>query len=192
MMESTKTAIVLTAVILAAAGTALVLKKPPAQPIPSEVTTLTQRPALTAANDAVPEDMIDSYLSEHGSTKAFGGRVFCAHEEMGRDDNSETNPVKVYVWAYCTEYYRVGRDIKTGSAMSVPLVLTLKRIEGIDTIMAYKMPRNGSFYAPDVREMFPENIQDAILLADTEDYANRIQRLEHAVAEKRDTYFKTH
>ena len=66
----------------------------------------------------------------------------------------------VYAWVYYAEYSFDGADVKMESASHIPTVVTFDTsADGSDSstydVIEYWIPRNGSYYAKDIREKFP-------------------------------------
>jgi heat shock protein HslJ len=74
----------------------------------------------------------------------------CEWAELGRGSH------ELYIWAYCTGYLPGG--IRT--AASLPVVLALSD-DG--RILSMRVPGDGSLYEPDVRSLFPVDVQALIL-----------------------------
>jgi hypothetical protein len=62
---------------------------------------------------------------------------------------------EVYVWAICQV-----ADSDKGTAMSAPAVIYLAEDKSIEKV---EVPRDGSLYSIDIRQMFPQELQGKIL-----------------------------
>jgi len=130
----------------------------PTQPQEQNIQTTVPLPV----SEALIEEQLKAYLPKIGQP-AYNGQVFCAHYLYGFDENKENNLVKVYVWAYCEEYYQENGQLKMGFGVSEPVLVTMEAKDGALVAKSYKEPGNGSLYAPSIKEMFPEKYtQDAI------------------------------
>jgi hypothetical protein len=110
--------------------------------------------------DSSFDDSITSYLVEQVGITGFGGKVFCAFEYL----DSEKDPAgNIYVWALCQEYYLEGGAITAGSGISLPVALETQDENGQFQIIAHRVPGDGSYYGPDVREIFPRGTWRQIL-----------------------------
>jgi hypothetical protein len=72
-------------------------------------------------------------------------KAWCEFEVWGREENT------LFVWALC--------EARSGAAASVPAVVGIKG----DKAISVKVPRNGGNYAPDVKALFPEAVQQRIM-----------------------------
>jgi len=78
-----------------------------------------------------------------------GSEGLCEWEILGKNDK------EVYVWAMCQV-----ASSSDGAATSAPAVIELDS-EG--NIRSVKMPGDGSYYVPDIRKLFPEDLHEKIL-----------------------------
>lgn len=124
-----------------------------APPLPtataSQPPTATAPPSPTAAPEyarwkAYQEALSTAFLPADGTD----GDGVCEWELLGRVKR------EVYVWAMC----QTAGDPE-GAAVSAPAVLNLDERGNIRCV---DMPRDGALYGPDVRELFPGQVQQVI------------------------------
>jgi Domain of unknown function (DUF4932) len=77
-----------------------------------------------------------------------GEAVACAFDELGRRTD------KIYAWVLCQSFAASSATPSGGT--SVPVVL---KIGSAGNFVSHKLPRDGSAYAPDLRNLFPANMQ---------------------------------
>jgi hypothetical protein len=79
--------------------------------------------------------------------KAFvnDAKAWCEFEVWGREENT------LFVWALC--------EARSGATVSAPAVVGIKGDKAINV----KVPRDGSYYAQDVKALFPEAVQKRII-----------------------------
>lgn len=94
---------------------------------------------------------IDKYIRQEVMSPNFGGEVFSAYEIL----DSDRKKGELYIWALIQEYYKEGTGIEQGTGMSVPMVLKIERTGDSLTVLSHTLPRDGSFYAEDIKDMFP-------------------------------------
>ena len=90
--------------------------------------------------DALARAFFSSYLTPE--------EVVCEWVILGQADQ------EVYVWAHCASIYSAGP-----SQASIPTVIHI-RIDG--SVQSAEIPGSGTSYGPDIRQMFPPNIQEMI------------------------------
>jgi hypothetical protein len=113
-------------------------------------------------SEALINDQLKSYLPRI-LEPAYNGKVFCSSHLYGFDENKSTNMVQAYVWAYCEEYFQENGQIKMGSGVSEPVLVTLELQNGILGVQGHQEPGNGSLYAPSIKEMFPEKYYNEVI-----------------------------
>lgn len=147
--------------------------QPPSQSMPPTTspspTPISSQPTATIPSDEERWEMVQGALasafltSDH--TPAQG---LCEWEILGQSNR------EIYVWAMCQI-----ADDPEGMAMSAPAVIHLGedgRISNVD------VPRDGSYYGPDVRELFPKRVEKIIFShdIDTEAMWDHIQKRHHS------------
>jgi len=102
-------------------------------------------------------DSIEKYLYNKVIKPSFGGKVFSSYKVLGTEEN------KIYVWAYLQEYFKQEGKITKGTGWSVPLILNVDWQQDQINIINYEAPRDGDYYAEDIRKYFPKAIQKIII-----------------------------
>ncbi|WP_079504431.1 hypothetical protein [Mesobacillus jeotgali] len=100
---------------------------------------------------AEDQQEIEKYIRQEVMSANFGGEIFSAYEILGSDHEKS----ELYIWALIEEYYREGTNIEQGTGMSVPMVLKVDQTESPLKVLSHTEPRDGSFYAADIKDMFP-------------------------------------
>jgi hypothetical protein len=95
---------------------------------------------------------IEKYLDTVIGISAFGGEVFCAYEPLKTEQGVEDT---IFIWALCMEYYLEQDSLMIGSGISLPVALRIQGKNGQYKVIDHLMPRNGTYYGPDVRSIFP-------------------------------------
>lgn len=106
------------------------------------------------SNTAVSEEEeqeIERYIRQELMSPNFGGEIFTAYEILASSEEKD----EIYLWALIKEFYKEGDNVEEGSGMSVPIVLKVDRSEGAFKVTGHTLPRDGSFYADDIKDMFP-------------------------------------
>ena len=96
--------------------------------------------SIALASRPIPENTATML----GKALVNDAKAWCEFEIWGREENT------MFVWALC--------EARTGTTVSAPAVVGIKG----DKAISVKVPRDGSFYAPDVKALFPEAVQRRI------------------------------
>jgi hypothetical protein len=121
---------------------------------PVSTLTLTLFPLMpTITPTTIPTTKVERWMEyENALALAFlpwSGNGLCEWELLGQSEH------EVYVWAICQI-----ADSPEGAAMSAPAVIYLKENNSIEKV---EIPRDGAQYSVDIRQMFPQNLQEKIL-----------------------------
>jgi len=107
----------------------------------------------TITPTTLPTTKVERWMEyENALALAFlpwSGNGLCEWEILGQSGH------EVYVWAICQI-----ADSPEGAAMSAPAVIYLTENNSIEKV---KVPRDGSYYSVDIRQMFPRKLQEKIL-----------------------------
>ncbi len=140
--------------------------------------------AVTPSVSISQVEHVDEYLATNVGTSSFGGEVFCASEPLDADQGAGG---EMYLWVYCMEYYPEEGSLVRGSGVSVPVALHIEERDGHYEITDHRLPRDGEYYGPNVRDIFPESTWSQIMPQTDEErerYNDRAKRLEEE-AERR-------
>lgn len=143
--------------------------------------------SINKEENRADEAFIKRYLEENIGIAAFGGKVFCAYDVLG--EKREGIIINEYLWALCLEYYLKDENLKEGSGISLPVALA---IEEQGQIVSHRIPRDGSYYGPDIREIFPKKYHVKIFpqAPDYLEYNQRAKRLSEETQKEAESYFK--
>ena len=106
--------------------------------------------------------IIENYIRSEYRTGGSLGNTFVAVDILGSDKGKG----EVYIWALIQEYSfdETGAEVESGA--SLPFVLDVD-MDGGFAITGSRIPRDGSMFSEDVKNIFPDGLQDEIL-----DYSN--------------------
>ncbi len=96
---------------------------------------------------------VNGYLEKNIIKAKQNGEIFAEYHELGRSTN------KLFIWGYIAELYKTDNEIKTATAISLPLVIEFSENEFI----GHQTPRDGSYYSKDIKDMFPKALHDNVL-----------------------------
>lgn len=136
-----------------------------------------------APPDLALKDSITSYLAEQIGISGFGGEVFCAFEYLQPPPDAEG---EIYIWALCLEFYREEDRTLEGSGISLPVALQISEQNGQLQIASHLTPGDGSYYGPDVKEIFPASTWGKIFPDGEEEQDHYNLRASRLMSEARD------
>jgi len=111
-------------------------------------------------NDPALDQRVNDYLVEHIAIIGFGGEAFCVHEMLSPKIRTAG---EIYIWAYCQEYTLEQGLVNAGSGISLPAALQTRQNNDQVEITGHLVPRDGSYYGPDVRSIFPKSTWPQIM-----------------------------
>ena len=118
----------------------------------------------TTLNDELSV-FIDGQISEHHykEGRTDGNFIVISHKVLGVDGSFDKTTV--YMWVMYKEYGFENGHITEETASHIPTVITVKRTgkHRHYKLVEYWTPRDGSYYADDVREKFPLNLRSKAL-----------------------------
>jgi hypothetical protein len=123
---------------------------------------------------------IERYVRQEVMSPNFDGKIFSAHEILVTNEEKG----EIYLWALIEEYYKEGTEVEQGSGMSVPMVLKVDHSGDSLKVISHTLPRDGSYYADDVKDMFPYFAELKALDYPSIHIKKLIKEVETEVAEK--------
>lgn len=127
------------------------------------------------------QTMAESEPAHFENTKSFVSMRIYLLEEVARDTK-----YNVYAWVLEESYYMEESEVKKDSAASVPHKFVVENIEGVFTVTDSRTPRDGSYYAEDMKNIFPGSV-----ISDMEDVSRdgTISRLSDDITRQVNLYF---
>jgi hypothetical protein len=132
-----------------------------------------------------PEEIKEFLIGKIGAS-AFGGKIFCAYQVMGTDQENQT--IKIYLWVLVQEYYVSKQSLQEGTATSEPVVLFVTIQNGKYQIFDYKDAGESYQY---LTVNFPPNILPLIRLP-ADEYNQRVASLLSETRKEAEAYFGIH
>lgn len=115
------------------------------------------------------EEQIIEY--HHGGYKS--GEFYCTDFKV-LGTNKDKENTTVYMWVLYSEYDKVNGKIEDVSGAHIPTVITVKKTDSSQyELVEYWEPRDGSYYAEDIKDKFPWYLHGKAL--DTERYIKEQQ-----------------
>ena len=139
-------------------------------------------------NEEEIEKAIMTYIIEKGdnekhnkNAKTFASMRIYLIEEKERD-----TLYNIYAWVLEEKYYLENNKIKPDSGSSIPYKFVVEKIEGKFTVTDSRIPRDGSYYSDDMRNIFPISVIDYM----NEIYTDgTIDRLQLDIQQQKELYF---
>lgn len=102
----------------------------------------------------------DSEVKHHDNEKTFVAfRPYLYH---GTEKKEKYAKYYVYAWVLEEKLYTENNIIKKDSGSSIPYMFTVERHGDKYTVTDSRIPRDGSFYAEDIKNIFPKSVRDDI------------------------------
>jgi len=87
-------------------------------------------------NEIISSEMIKEFLIEKIGASAYGGKVFCAYQIIGTEQENQT--IKIYLWVLVQEYYVAKQSMLEGAATSEPVAVFVIMRNGTYQISGYR------------------------------------------------------
>ncbi|MBO5096158.1 MAG: helix-turn-helix transcriptional regulator [Clostridia bacterium] len=95
----------------------------------------------------------DSEPTHHENEKTFASMRVYLIEEKERDKH-----YNIYAWVLEEKHYLENDEIKQDSGSSIPYKFVVKSIDGKFTVTDSRIPRDGSYYSVDMKNIFPDSV----------------------------------
>lgn len=126
------------------------LKYAPAMHLDDEEMELAVRDYLVAHGE--------SEEKHHDNAKTFVAfRTYLYH---GIEETEEYAKYYVYAWVLEEKLYTENNIIKEDSGSSIPYMFTVERYGDKYAVTDSRIPRDGSYYAEDIKNIFPKSVRD--------------------------------
>ena len=131
-------------------------------------------------DDVNLEKVIKDYLSiNNGNIKTFiAMKTYLITE---RNNNYD-----VYAWVLEKGYYQDNNEIIENSSSSIPYKFEIEKIDNEFIVKSYIMPRDGSYYYKDMKDIFPSSVLKEMDNIHTD---GTIERLDLEIQEQVELYF---
>ena len=131
---------------------------------------------------------IENYVVANGDEyrKDANSKTFASMRVFLIDEKKENNLFYVYAWVLEGKYYLENNEIKESSGSSIPYKFVIKKKDGKFIVVDYKIPRDGSYYPKDIKNIFPRDVRSFI---DDVHSDGTIKRLQLDIDEQTKLYF---
>ncbi len=123
----------------------------------------------------------DNESTHHENEKTFASMRIYLLEEIERDMH-----YNIYAWVVSEKYYLENDEIKQDSGSSIPYKFVVENIDGEFVVTDSRIPRDGSHYADDMKNIFPRSVRN-----DMDEIYNdgTIERLQLDIQQQTELYF---
>ena len=136
---------------------------------------------LITNSGKLSSEQIISYL-EANASMGFGGKAFCEYIDLGNQEIGYLNYQSVK--ALCQEFYVENGSLIEGTGEVGPRVIMYKSLQNETNIIGHNSPRDGSYYADDIKLLFA-NPEEALKSPDN----SIVEALEKKVDDRAKQYF---
>ena len=140
-------------------------------------------------NDEEIEIAVRNYLIEKGDNESKhydGEKTFVSMRVFLLDEVTKDDHYNFYAWVLEGKYYLENNEIKESSGSSIPYKFVIKKKDGKFIVVDYKIPRDGSYYPKDIKNIFPRDVRSFI---DDVHSDGTIKRLQLDIDEQTKLYF---
>lgn len=140
-------------------------------------------------DDAAIDVAVKNYIVEMGdaATKHHDGeKTFACVRTFLLEEKEAEKRYYVYAWVVDGRYYLENGEVKQDSASSMPYVFVVEKIDDEYMVTDSRIPRDGSYYAKDMKNMFPLSVRRDMEQMQLD---GSLERMILEVEEKADLYF---
>lgn len=132
---------------------------------------------------------INSYIvnRNESSSKKYQDEKWFSASRIYKIEEKEDATTIVYAWVLEESYYKKDNEIMKDSGSSIPYQFTLKKNEQGYEVITYQTPRDGTYYAEDMKEIFPKDVLDNLNNVYSD---NTIEELSLSIEGQVSQYFK--
>ena len=123
----------------------------------------------------------DSSPKHHDNEKTFVSMRIYLLEEKDKNKHYE-----IYAWVLEEKNYLENNEIKEDSSSSIPYKFVVKKVEDNFIVVDSRIPRDGSYYADDMKNIFPKSVRNDMKNVYTD---GTIERLSLSVEQQTRLYF---
>lgn len=123
----------------------------------------------------------DSELKHNGNEKTFVSMRVYLIEEKERDKH-----YNIYAWVLEEKHYLENDEIKQDSSSSIPYKFVVKSVDGKFSVTDSRIPRDGSHYSADMKNIFPNSVRNAMNEVHTD---GTIEKLKMDIQKQLNLYF---
>lgn len=141
----------------------------------------------------LPEKEIESAIIEYVENKGDkeekydNEKTFASMRVYLIEEKEEFTKFNIYAWVLEERAYLENNEIKQSSGSSIPHKFVVEKIDGKFVVTNVRIPRDGSYYADDIKDIFPTSVRYNMDEIHTD---GTIDELELEVKQKAEDYFE--
>ncbi len=112
----------------------------------------------------------DNEPTHHENEKTFASMRVYLLEEIEKDMH-----YNIYAWVVSEKYYLENDEIKQDSGSSIPYKFVVEYIDGEFVVTDSRIPRDGSYYTDDMKNIFPSSVRNDMDEVYTDGTIERLQ-----------------
>lgn len=97
----------------------------------------------------------DKDPAHHENEKTFASMRVYLLEEIEKDMH-----YNIYAWVVSEKYYLENDEIKQDTGSSIPYKFVVKYVNGEFVVTDSRIPRDGSYYTDDIKNIFPSSVRN--------------------------------
>lgn len=146
-------------------------------------------PPIDIKEDEIYFSIID-YVTSKGDSEPKhyeNEKTFASMQVFLLEEVEEDKLYNVYAWVVTEKHYLENGEIKKDSGSSIPHKFVVENIDGIFTVIDSRIPRDGSYYSDDMRNIFPNSVKDYM---DNVHIDGTVERLQMEIEHQAKLYFQ--
>ena len=140
-------------------------------------------------NDEEIEIAVKNFLVDKGdkeSKRYEDSKTFVSMRVFLLEEIEKDKKYNLYAWVLEGKYYLENNEIKQDSGSSIPHKFVVEKVDGVFKVTDYKIPRDGSYYVKDIKDIFPREVERSM---DDVHSDGTVKRLQLDIDEQTKLYF---
>ncbi len=132
---------------------------------------------------------IENYLLEKSESEPKhheNEKPFVSIRNYLTEEKNNHKLYNVYAWVLEEKYYLENNEIKQDSSSSIPYMLVVEHIDDEYKVTGSRIPRDGVYYAEDMKNIFPRSVRNDMDRAHTD---GTIEKLQLKIDQQTKLYF---
>lgn len=145
-------------------------------------------PPIDIDPDKIENAIQDCILSMNNNSPRYDNeKQFMAMEIFLIEEKTEKN-LNVYAWILEESYYKQGEELLVSTGSSIPYKFEISKEDNNYEVSNYRIPRDGSYYNEDMKDMFPTDVYNKISKVHSD---GTIEKLKDSIKKQVNEYFNT-
>ncbi|MBP3596491.1 MAG: hypothetical protein J6J60_04075 [Clostridia bacterium] len=145
-------------------------------------------PPIDIDSDKIENAIQNCILSMNSKSPRYDNeKQFMAMEIFLIEEKTEKN-LNVYAWILEESYYKQGEELLVSTGSSIPYKFEISKEDNSYEVSNYRIPRDGSYYTEDMKDMFPTDVYNKISKVHSD---GTIEKLKDSIKKQVNEYFNT-